>query len=103
MIYRDGKDGGIFAKRFDLGGVTRDRPYELTKGTPGTRVLHFAAHDTEEASASLMVRVHLKPALRLRSLERDVLFGEFLVKGRSAKGVLVTRHAVDRVVRAPRS
>lgn len=103
MVYRDGKDGGIFAKRFEVSGVTRDRPYELTKGTPGTRVLYFIAHDSEEESNNHMVRVHMKPALRLRSMERDILFGEFLVKGRSAKGVLITRHAVDRVVRAPKA
>jgi topoisomerase-4 subunit A len=103
MVYRDGKDGAVYAKRFEVSGVTRDRGYDLTKGTPGTRILYFISHDTEEESANHMVRVHLKPALRLRSLERDILFGELLVKGRSAKGLLITRHAVDRVVRAPKA
>ena len=102
MVYRDGKDGAIYAKRFEVSGVTRDRGYDLTKGTPGTRVLYFIAHETEEESANHMVRVFLKPALRLRSLERDILFGELLVKNRGAKGLLITRHAVDRVVRAPK-
>ena len=100
MMYRDGKDGAVFAKRFEISGVTRDREYDLTRGRPGTRVLYFVAHDNRDESDQNLVRVVLKPALRLRNLERDFLFGELTVKGRSAKGNMVTKHAVDRVVRA---
>ena len=100
MMYRDGKDGATFAKRFEISGVTRDREYDLTRGRPGTRVLYFMAHDDRAESDQNLVRVVLKPALRLRNVERDFLFGELTVKGRSAKGNMVTKHAVDRVVRA---
>jgi len=100
MIYRDGRDGGVYAKRFQVSGVTRDRAYELTRGTPGSRVLYFTTHTVRAESDANLVKVVLKPALRLRSLEREFLFGELQVKGRSAKGNLITRHAVDRVVRA---
>lgn len=100
MIYRDGRDGPVYAKRFEVSGVTRDRTYELARGTPGTRVLYFAAHSSRRESDENLVRIVLKPALRLRLLEREFLFGELAVKGRSAKGNLVTKHAVDRVVRA---
>lgn len=102
MIYRDGRQGPVYAKRFKVGGVTRDKEYDLTKGTKGTRVLYFAVHDTEEQSAENTVLVHLKPAPRLRSLSRLFSFGELAVKGRAVKGNLVTKHAVDRVVRAPK-
>jgi len=102
MIYRDGRDGPVFAKRFRVGGVTRDKVYELGRGTKGTRVLHFAVHDTEEESSEQVVTVHLRPALRLRRLSRPFHFGEMGVKGRGSKGNLVTRHTVDRVVRGNR-
>ena len=102
MIYRDGRQGAVYAKRFKIGGVTRDKEYDLTKGTKGTRVLYMAVHDNEEQSAENMVVVHLKPAPRLRSLSRLFSFGELGVKGRAVKGNLVTKHAVDRVVRAPK-
>ncbi len=102
MIYRDGRQGAVYAKRFKVGGVTRDKEYALTKGTKNSRVLYFAVHDTEEESAENVVLVLLKPAPRLRSLSRLFSFGELAIKGRGVKGNLVTKHAVDRVVRAPK-
>ncbi|MGJ8656773.1 MAG: DNA gyrase/topoisomerase IV subunit A [Akkermansiaceae bacterium] len=102
MIYRDGRDGSLFAKRFKIGGITRDKEYELTKGTKGTRIMYFAVHDSEEDSGNNLLIVHLKPALRLRNLARPFQFGEIAVKGRAAKGNIVTKHGVDRVVRAPK-
>ena len=99
MIYRDGRDGAIYAKRFRAGGVTRDKEYDLTLGTPGTRVLYFALHQDEQQSSENMVMIHLKPALRLRNVSRPFLFGEIAIKGRAAKGNMITRHPVDRVVR----
>ena len=102
MIYRDGRQGAVYAKRFKVGGVTRGKEYDLTKGTKGTRVLYLAVHDKEEESAQNTVLVHLKPAPRLRSLSRLFSFGELAVKGRAVKGNLVTKHVIDRVVRAPK-
>jgi topoisomerase-4 subunit A len=102
MIYRDGRDGPILAKRFTVGGITRDKDYDLTKGRPGTRVLYFAVHKTNEESSAQMLLVHLKPALRMRNLIRPLHFAEFGIKGRSSGGNLVTKHGIEKIVRAPK-
>ena len=97
MIYRDGRDGPTRVKRFSVQGVTRDKMYELTKGSKGTRVLFFSAHESEKDTLS--VTVVLKSAPRLRTKEIDVDFGEVAVKGRASQGSIITRHKVDKVVR----
>jgi topoisomerase-4 subunit A len=102
MVYRDGRQGNALAKRFQVSGVTREKLYDMTKGTPGTRVLWLSEHDNEEES-NIKVRIHLKPALRLRNVQIDFDFGELAVKGRSSKGNIITRNVVDRVVRIPKS
>ena len=102
MIYRDGRDGPILAKRFTVGGITRDKEYDLTKGTPGTRVLYLAVHKTNEESSAQMLLVHLKPALRMRNLIRPLHFAEFGIKSRSSGGNLVTKHPIEKIVRAPK-
>jgi len=100
MIYREGREGPYYAKRFKAGGVTRDKIYKMGKGTKGSRVMYFAVHDTEEASAANTVVVHLKPALRLRNVSRPFSFGEIALKGRGSRGNIVTKLNVDRIVRA---
>ncbi len=102
MIYRDGKDGNVYAKRFQVSGITRNKPYDLTRGTSGSRVLHLSVHPDESASSAQRLRVHLKPAPRLRNLEFEFDFGEIAIKGRTSIGNILTKHAVDRVVRATR-
>jgi topoisomerase-4 subunit A len=102
MIYRDGKDGAILAKRFKMGGITRDKEYDLTKGTPGSRILYFAVHKTEAESAAQMLIVHLKPALRMRNLTRPFHFAEMAIKGRASGGNVVTKHAIEKITRAPK-
>lgn len=97
MIYRDGKQGRIFAKRFTVQGITREKVYDLTLGTSGTRVLWLSEHESEE-EASFKVRLHLKPALRLRNVHLDFDFATLAIKGRASKGNLVTKNPVDRVV-----
>jgi topoisomerase IV subunit A len=100
LIYRDGKDGPIMAKRFRVGGITRDKEYELTKGTPGSKVLYFAIHANEADSAAQSLMIHMKPALKLRNVSRPFNFGEIGIKGRASTGNIVTKLAVDRIVRA---
>ncbi|MEM9080043.1 MAG: DNA gyrase/topoisomerase IV subunit A [Verrucomicrobiota bacterium] len=102
LIYRQGRDGPLLAKRFQVGGVTRDKEYEVGKGGSGTRVFWLSVHETEEESAAASVLIHLKPALRLRNLSRLFQFGEIALKGRGVRGSVLTKHSVDRVVRAPR-
>ena len=60
LIFRDGRHGRVCAKRFRVGGVTRDKEYEPARGTAGSRVLYFAVHKTEEASDAQMLPVRLK-------------------------------------------
>ena len=102
MIYRDGRDGPILAKRFSVGGVTRDKEYPLVPGRSGSRVLYFAVHRTNEESAAQMLLVHLKSGLRIRNLVRPLHFAEFSIKSRASRGNLVTKHGVEKIVRAPR-
>ncbi len=102
IIYRDGKEGAILAKRFRVGGITRDKEYDLMKGTPGSRIFYFAVHKTEAESAEQMLIVHIKPALRLRNVSRPFNFGEVQIKGRSSGGNIVTKLPIDRIVRAPK-
>lgn len=103
IIYREGREGPYYAKRFQIGGVTRDKVYLMGRGTKGTRIMYFAVHDTEEESAANTVVIHLKPALRLRNVSRIFSFGEIDVKGRGSRGNIVTKLTVDRVVRASAS
>lgn len=102
MLYRDGREGPLLAKRFRVGGITRDKDYDLTSGKKGSRVFYFAVHKSEAESADQLLIVHLKPALRLRNVSRPFSFSEVAIKGRGSKGNIVTKLTVDRVVRAPK-
>ncbi|WP_193213149.1 DNA gyrase/topoisomerase IV subunit A [Luteolibacter marinus] len=102
LIYRDGKDGAVLAKRFRVGGITRDKEYDLTKGTKGSRIFYFAVHKSEAESADQLLIVHIKPALRLRNVSRPFNFGEVAIKGRGSGGNIVTKLPIDRIVRAPK-
>lgn len=99
LMYRDGRNGPLYAKRFKIGGFTRDKEYPLTKGTKGTRIFHFSVHATEEDSAAISVNVYLKAVLKLRNLVRSYSFGELRIKNRNAQGNIVIKHQVDRVSR----
>ncbi|MGJ8673565.1 DNA gyrase/topoisomerase IV subunit A [Rubritalea sp.] len=103
VIYREGREGPVRAKRFKIGGVTRDKEYDLATESKGTRILYFAVHENEAESNDNVVLVHLKAQLRLRNLARPFKFEDIAVKGRGVRGNLVTKHGVDRVVRAPKN
>ncbi|MDB6077187.1 MAG: hypothetical protein JWO82_934, partial [Akkermansiaceae bacterium] len=103
LIYRDGKEGPLLAKRFRIGGVTRDKEYDLTKGTPGSRIFYFAVHKSDKESAEQILVVHIKPShLKLRNVSKTFHFAEVAIKGRSSGGNIVSKLAIDRVVRAPK-
>lgn len=95
MIYRDGKSGAVFMKRFPVTGVTRDKVYDLTKGTKGSEVLYFTANPNGEAE---VVEVQLKPMPGLRKVQWDLNFAELAVKGRNSMGNVVTKYAVKKIV-----
>lgn len=98
LIYRNGKQGPVMAKRFRIGGITRDKAYILTKGAPGSLVLFFARHETEAESDAQNLLIHLKPALYLRTLSLKFPVAALAIKGRDSLGNIVTKHTVDRVV-----
>lgn len=94
-VYRDGKDGGYFIKRFAVNGVTRDKEYDLTAGTPGSRVLYFTANANGEAE---IIKVSLKETSRRQKhllFEKD--FSEIAIKGRQSKGNLLTKFEVKSI------
>ncbi len=97
LIYRDGRQGRVYAKRFTIEGVTREKVYDLTKGTKGSRVFHFHVHPNKEKADAAVAIVHLKPELRLRKLEIEVKWGEMEIKSRGAMGNTVTDNTVTRV------
>ncbi len=102
MLYRDGKTGPTLAKHFTIGGVTRDKEYDLTKGKPGSRVFYISCYPTEGGEADA-VKVNLKPAPRLRKTEEEVFFKDLAVHGRGAGGNIITKNAVRNVVRLPKA
>jgi topoisomerase-4 subunit A len=100
MVYRDGETGKTMAKRFNMGGVTRDKDYEIIKNRKGCRIYFFAVYDSEEETEK--IHVHLDPEARARVRVVEVDFASMPVKNRSALGATVTKYKVDRVARAPK-
>ncbi|MDO4159256.1 MAG: DNA gyrase/topoisomerase IV subunit A [Prevotellaceae bacterium] len=94
VVYRDGKLGKFYMKRFYVQTATRDREYDLTQGKPGSRVAYFTSNPNGEAE---IIKVTLDPAPRLKNIFREVDFSEIMIKGRSAKGVVLTRFNVHRI------
>lgn len=94
VVYRDGKNGPHYMKRFNVTAVTHDREYDLTTGEAGSRVVYFTANPNGEAE---IIKVTLKPNPKLRRIFFDKDFGEILVKGRQSRGNLLTKLDVHRV------
>jgi topoisomerase-4 subunit A len=94
MIYRDGFIGKTMVKRFMVKGVTRDKEYDLTKGTEGSKIIYFTANQNGEAE---VVHVILKPKARLKILKFEYDFSELAIKGRSSNGNTLTKHAVRKI------
>ncbi len=95
MIYRDGPKGITFMKRFNVTGVTRDKDYDLAKGTPGSEVFWFTVNPHGEAEK---VIINLRKVTGVRKLEIDADFGELQVKGRSSVGNIITKYTVKNVI-----
>lgn len=94
MIYRDGKNGPAYQKRFAVTGITRDKEYDLTAGNKGSEVLYFTANPNGEAQ---VVSVILKTHQRIKKLKFDLDFADLTIKGRASKGNLVTKYPVKKV------
>ena len=94
VVYRDGKVGCNYIKRFAVTGVTRDKEYDLTKGTEGSRVLYFSANPNGEAE-TIKVVLKPKPRQKLLSFEKD--FSEIAIKGRASMGNILTKADVHKI------
>lgn len=94
MIYRDGKKGSVYIKRFAVTSMTRDREYNMGRGNPGTKVLYFSANPNGEAE---VVTVYLRQTGKKKKLKFDVDFADMAIKGRRAKGNIVSKYPVKRV------
>ncbi|MEC7782029.1 MAG: DNA gyrase/topoisomerase IV subunit A [Bacteroidota bacterium] len=94
MLYRDGKGGATYVKRFNVTSTTRDREYDMTKGKKGSQVLYFSANPNGEAE---VVSVYLRAVGNIKKLKFDLDFSDILIKGRNANGNLATKHAVRTV------
>ncbi|MGQ7857655.1 DNA gyrase/topoisomerase IV subunit A [Pedobacter sp. WC2501] len=95
MVYKDGASGTSYIKRFAVVGVTRDKEYDLTKGSKGSKVLYFTANPNGEAE---IVNVALKPHSKLRKLQFDQDFAEVAIKGRGSQGNIISKYPVKKIV-----
>ncbi len=101
MVYRDGSSGRLYAKKFKIGGVTRDKEYPLFKAHSKSRIFYFSVHDSEKKNSRILV--HIDPDLkRVREKVIEFDFSWLEIQGRSVKGSTLTAHKVDRVVNAPK-
>lgn len=94
LIYRDGKSGATYVKRFNVMSITRDKVYDLTQGKPGSQILYFSANPNGEAE---VVTILLRQLSNVKKLKFDLDFAELLIKGRIAKGNLVTKYAIKKI------
>tara|TARA_B100001029_G_C15063287_1_gene460621 strand:- start:5106 stop:7688 length:2583 start_codon:yes stop_codon:yes gene_type:complete len=94
MIYRDGKRGTSFIKRFAVKGITRDKIYNMTQGTDGSGVLYFSANSNGEAE---VVTITLRNSGSIKKLKWDLDFADLQIKGRGVRGNTVTKYSILRV------
>lgn len=94
MIYRDGKKGFFFIKRFNVLTVARDREVDLTQGTPGSYVKYFTANPNGEAEV-IKITHDFAPKIKKIIFEKD--FSEVAIKGKTAKGTILTKHSINRI------
>jgi topoisomerase IV subunit A len=94
VVYQDGKDGHLMAKRCSITGLTRDKEYNLTKGKPGSKIVYFSANPNGEAE---VIKIHHKPRPRLKKLMFEFDFGQLAIKGKSSMGNIVTKVPVQKI------
>ena len=94
VVYRDGKQGTYYAKRFNVTSFTRDNEYNLTKGTPHSKVVYFTANPNGEAE---VIKVTYEPNPKLKRLFYEFDFSQLAVKGRGANGNILSKHPIHRI------
>lgn len=95
VIYRDGKNGSIMMKRCAITAITRDREYDLTKGTPGSEILYMSVNPNGEAET---LKIYFKPRPRLKKLIEELDFSTLIIKGRASQGNVLTRYSIHKIV-----
>ena len=94
VIYREGKTTVSFAKRFAVTGITRDKEYDITQGTPGSKILWFTVNHNGEAET---VKIYLRPRPKLKKLIDEYDFSELGIKGRASRGNLVSKNPIQKI------
>lgn len=94
VVYRDGKAGNSYVKRFNITSITRDKEYNITKGTKDSKILYFTANLNGEAE---QIKVSLKPKPNVKKLLIEYDFAELLIKGRASLGNLLSKHEIHKV------
>ncbi len=94
MIYKDGRGGSSYVKRFNVSGITRDKMYDLTAGKSGSDVLYFSANPNGEAE---VVTVNLRQVGSIKKLKWELDFADVIIKGRGSKGNIVTKYSIKRI------
>ena len=94
VIYRDGKSGNNYVKRFAVTSVTRDKEYDVTMGTQGSKILWFTANHNGEAET---VKVNLRPRLKLKKLNFDYDFATLAIKGKTSRGNLLSKNPISKI------
>ncbi|MEN2400082.1 DNA gyrase/topoisomerase IV subunit A [Flavobacterium sp. MC2016-06] len=94
MMYRDGKSGPSYIKRFNVTGVTRDKAYDLTNGSNGSQVVYFSHNPNGEAE---VVTILLRQIGTIKKLKFDIDFAKLAIKGRASKGNLVTKYPIKKI------
>lgn len=95
-VYRDGKKGFYYIKRFNVTSITRDKEYDLTMGTPGSRVIYFTANPNGEAEL-IKVTLDIDTTKKKQNIFLEKDFSEVLIKGRASRGNLLTKKSVHRI------
>ncbi|MEG2365341.1 MAG: DNA gyrase/topoisomerase IV subunit A [Alistipes sp.] len=95
ILYRDGKSGGILMKRCAIKGVTRDKEYDITKGTPKSEIIYMTVNPNGEAE---VLKVYFKPRPRLKKVIVDLDFSTLAIKGRQSQGNLFSRYGIHKIV-----
>ena len=95
VLYRDGKNGPLMMKRCAIKGITRDKEYDITKGTPRSEIVYMSVNPNGEAE---VLKVYFKPRPRLKKLIVDLDFSTLAIKGRQSQGNLFSRYGISKIV-----
>lgn len=95
-VYRDGADGIYYIKRFNVTSITRDKDYDLTQGTPGSKVIYFTANPNGEAEV-IKVTLDPSPCKKRKNIFLERNFSDIMIKGKTAKGNILTKENIHRI------